>query len=183
MNWPHGTKRTVFGASAHRLHRCPHIAVGRQQVPPSLLEVLRLDLSAVVDAFRSTGGAVTENAIPDDVAVASYDHMCAAVLKRLLRIKRGMDSPEHNPGAALPSRASHLVSSQGVAGVNANAHDVAWLNALQILVLEGFIADFGIPEGLGSRAGQHVKPSWGDDCSSEGGIAWINEVDAHVSAL
>jgi hypothetical protein len=52
-----------------------------------------------------------------------------------------------NPGPTLVCRASHLVSSQGVAGVNANAHDVASLNALQIEVLQSFIADFGIPFG------------------------------------
>jgi hypothetical protein len=93
----------------------------------SLLEVLRFDLSAVVDAFRSAGGAVAENAIPDDVAVARHDHMCAAVLKRLFRIERGMDSSEHNPGAPLPCRATDLVSSQGVAGVNddAGTHRIA----------------------------------------------------------
>ena len=91
-----------------------------------------------------------------------------------------MDSPEHNPGAPLACRAAHLVSSQGVAGMNANAHDVAWLNAFQIEVFQSLIADFGIPERLGRRRGQHIKPSWRDDCSSEGGIAWINEVNVHV---
>jgi Protein of unknown function (DUF3489) len=106
---PYGTERAVLGASAHRLDRRPHIAVGRQQIPPSLLEVLRFDLSAVVDALQSAGGAVAENTIPDDVAVARHDHMRAAVLKRLFRIERGMDSSEHNPGAPLPCGASRFV--------------------------------------------------------------------------
>ena len=89
---------------------------------------VRLHSSAVIDAFRSTGGAVAENPIPDDVAVTLNDYMCAAMLKRFLRIERGMDSSEHNPSAALACRATDFVSSQGVAGVNANADYVAGLN-------------------------------------------------------
>ena len=105
--------------------------------------------------------------------------MCAAPLERLLRIERGMDSAEHHPGAPLARRASDLVSSQGVAGVDADADDVAGLDALQIEMLQSFIADFGIAERLVGRSGQNVQPSWRDDCSPESGIAWIDEVNAH----
>jgi hypothetical protein len=72
--------------------------------------------------------------------------MCAAQLKRLIGIKRGMNSPEHNPGATQTGRAAYLVSPQGVTGVNTNAHNIAWMNPLQIKVLQSFIADLRITE-------------------------------------
>ena len=125
------------------------------------------------------GHAVANYLVPDDVAIAFDHRMCPAPLKRLFRIERGMDSPEHDPGAALACRASDLVSSQGVAGVNANADDVAGLDALQIEMFQSFIADFGIAERLIGRGGQNVQPSWRDDCGPEGGIAWIDKMNAH----
>src|SRR5581483_8435141 len=176
---PHRTKRTVFGASSHSLHRCPHIAVSRQQIPASRFKVLRLYFSAFINPFRHAGCAVTENAIPDRVAVALHNHMCAALLKRLLRIERGMDSPKHNPGSPIACCAAHFVSSKGVAGVNANAHDVASLNTLSIDLLQSFIAEFETHVRVSGRGGQHVQPSWGYDSSYEGGIAGINEMDIH----
>ena len=57
-----------------------------------------------------------------------------------------MDSSEHNPGTPLACRTADLVSSQSVAGVNPNADDISGLNALQIEVLQSFVADFGIAE-------------------------------------
>src|SRR6516164_5521285 len=92
-----------------------------------------------------------------------------------------MDSPKHNPGAPLACRAAQFVSAQGVAGVNANAHNVALVNALQIEMLQSFIADLGIPERSIRRGRQHVKPSRSNDGSAEGSIAWIDEMDAHGS--
>src|ERR1035438_644783 len=131
-----------------------------------------------------TGAVVAPSAV--DFLRPLYFSACAAISKpRLVTGMVMMRSANSTLSmrTGLAGRAASAARSAMRSPRNANAHDVAWLNALQILVLEGFIADFGIPEGLGSRAGQHVKPSWGDDCSSEGGIAWINEVDAHVSAL
>lgn len=85
-----------------------------------------------------------------------------------------MDSAEHDPSAPLPYGAAHLVAAQGVVGVDADADNVARLNTLIVEVLQSFIADLGIAERLGGRAGQDVKPSGGDDGGSEGSIAWIN---------
>ena len=145
---PYGTKRAVFGASAHGLHGGPHIAVRRKEVPAGLLEVLRFHFAAVVNAFRLAGRAVSEHAVPNQVAVALNHRMGTTVHKRFFRIEGGMDSAEHHPGAALAYGAAHLVSAQGVVGVNANAHDVARLDTLEVEVLQSFIADFGIAEGL-----------------------------------
>ena len=180
---PYGTKRAVFGASAHSLHRRPHIAVSRQQIPSGWLEVPRFHSSAVIDPLRSAGHAVMNYFVPDDVAIALHHRVRAAVLKRLLRIERGMDSPEHNPGAALACRAADFVSSQCVAGVNADTDDVAGLNTLQVEVFQSFIADFGIAERLVGRSGEHVQPSRRDDCRAERSIAGIDEVDAHGRPL
>jgi hypothetical protein len=94
-----------------------------------------------------------------------------------------MDSPEHYPGTALSDGTAHLVSSQCVAGVNADTHDIAFLNTLDIEMFQGFIADFGISERLISRSGQHVEPARGDDCGSERSVARINQVDDHIRRI
>jgi hypothetical protein len=47
-------------------------------------------------------------------------------------------------------RAHHL----GIAGLNANAHDIAVLNALEVEMLQRCIADFGIAERFSGRSGQ-----------------------------
>jgi hypothetical protein len=57
-----------------------------------------------------------------------------------------MDAAEDDPRAPLACGSSDLVSSQRVARVNANAQNVAWLNPLQVEMLQSLVADLGIPE-------------------------------------
>ena len=50
---PHRTKRAVFGASAHGLHRSPHVAIAPQQIPARRQELVRLDTPPLIGALRS----------------------------------------------------------------------------------------------------------------------------------
>ena len=45
---PDGTERAVFGTASHGLHRRPHVASARQQVPSRGQEGVSADASAVV---------------------------------------------------------------------------------------------------------------------------------------
>ena len=56
-----------------------------------------------------------------------------------------MDAAEDDPGAALARRASDLVAAQGVAGVDADADDVAGRDGRQVERLERLVDDCGSP--------------------------------------
>ena len=47
-------------------------------------------------------------------------------------------------------------------------------------MFERLIANFRIAECIAGRGCQYEKPTGRDDCSSECGIAWVNEVNLHV---
>src|SRR4029078_12574646 len=66
---PNGTEGAVFGASSHGLHRRPHIAVGRQQIPAGLLKFARFHSSSVVDPFRCARHTITDHAVPNDITI------------------------------------------------------------------------------------------------------------------
>ena len=52
---PDGAERAVLGASSDSLYRRPHIALARNQIPPSLDELASFDASAHVDRLGNAG--------------------------------------------------------------------------------------------------------------------------------
>ena len=55
--------------------------------------------------------------------------MRAAKTLRLFGIKSGVDSAEDHPGAAFARDFANFISAKGIPGMNADADDIAALNA------------------------------------------------------
>ena len=115
---------------------------------------------------------------PHDVAVALDDGVRPAELVRLVRVERGMNAAEHDRGAA-PGRPADLVAAQGVAGVNADADDVARLDR-RVERLERFVDEDGIAISARRRGREHVQPARRDDADAERHVAGVDEVDDHM---
>ena len=90
--------------------------------------------------------AVAQHLAPDDVAVALDDRVRPAELVRLVRIERGVNAAVDDGRAAALGRVADLVAAQRVAGVNADADDVAGLDGGEVDRLERFVDDDGIAE-------------------------------------
>ena len=52
-----------------------------------------------------------------------------------------MDAPVHNPSSALARHAPHLHASQCIAGMDADAHDVAGLDELGLNLFQCFVSN------------------------------------------
>ena len=89
---------------------------------------------------------------PDQVAVALHHGVRLAALERLLRKQRGVNAAVHDPGAALAGHAADLVAAQRVAGVDADADDVAGRDCRWIDRLERFVDENGIADTSGVAA-------------------------------
>ena len=101
--------------------------------------------------------------------------------QRLLRIKRRMNAAEHDVSAALAREASHGVAAQRIAGVDADADDVAGRNALGNQTFKSFVTNLRIAKFDWRRGRQHVQPTWRDDGGSECGIAGVYQMDRQRS--
>ena len=123
-------------------------------------------------------GAVVDDLAPHHVAVALGDRVRAAELVRLLRVERGMNAAEHDPGAALAREPADFVAAQRVSGVDADADHVAGLDPLGVEHLQRFVSDDGVAEVSRRRSRQHVKPARRDDADAEREMAGIDEVNA-----
>ena len=74
---PHGAERAMLRTAAHGLHRRPHVAIGRQQIPARPEEMLGVDFSAFVHLVVAAQTAL-DGLAPRDVAVALDDGVAAA---------------------------------------------------------------------------------------------------------
>ena len=115
---PHGTERAVLGAAADGLHRSPHVAFGRHQIPARRLELVGRDAAAVVFELRGSLHAVGQSYGPHRVAIALYYRVRSAEFVSFVGIERRMNAAEDNPCSALASDASHFEAAQRVGGVD-----------------------------------------------------------------
>src|SRR5205823_1723730 len=143
---PYGAERAMLRTSAHRLHRAPHVFVGRQQVPAGGLEFLGGDAAAFVHTQRRARLAIADGLAPGDVAIAAHDRVCLSALESLFGIKRRVDAAEDDPRAALARHAPDLVSAERVASVDADADHVPGHDVVGVEVLERLVADDGVAE-------------------------------------
>jgi hypothetical protein len=67
-----------------------------------------------------------------------------AVLECLFGEKCGVDSTVDDPGSAFAGDAADFVAAEGVAGVNADADDVADLNGFGDDLFDGLVDEDGI---------------------------------------
>jgi hypothetical protein len=67
--------------------------------------------------------------------------MSRPALARFIGKETGVDAAKNDERATLPSESADDVASEGVASMNANAHDVAWFNSRGVEALERFVHD------------------------------------------
>jgi hypothetical protein len=103
-----------------------------------------------------------------------------AALERFVRKQRGVNAAIDDPGAAGARHAADRVSAQGIAGVDADADDVAGLNGLGHNLLERLIDEDGISDGTRCGGCKHEEPTRRDDRGAKGIVAGIDEMNAHA---
>ena len=156
---PDAAKGAVLGAAANGLHGGPHIFCGIHQVPAGGEEFAAFNAAAFVDFFGRAGDASGDDFGPGKIAVAFDDGVGLAALERFFRKQRGVNAAIDDPCAAGASHAADRVSAQGVAGVDADADDVAGMNGLGDDLLEGFIDEDGIADGTAASRLQGRRAS------------------------
>ncbi len=95
---------------------------------------------------RRAGEAVGDGLRPGDVAVAFDDGVGLAALEGFFGKERGVDAAVDDPGSALAGHAADLVAAQGVAGVDADADDVAGLDGVGDDLLERLVDEDGVAQ-------------------------------------
>ena len=90
-----------------------------------------------------------------------------------------MNAAKHHIRAALSRFAPDLVPAQRVAGVNADADDVARPDRLVIDVLERFVDDERVAALARSGGRKHIEPARRDDGRAECHVAWIDQMNSH----
>jgi hypothetical protein len=94
-----------------------------------------------------------------------------------------VDAAVDDPGSALAGDAADLVAAEGVAGVDADADDVAGLDGFGDDLLEGFVDEDGVACGGGCGGSEDEEPTRGDDGGAKGVVARIYEMNADESTL
>ncbi len=180
---PYRTEGTVFGAASHGLHRRPHIAILRQQIPPRGLEILRFHAAAFIDLPRRITATIFQRLRPDQIAVALDDGMRVPQLQGFLRIERRVNPAKNYKCASLPRHPADRVTAQRVSCVNSDSNCIAGLDPSRIQAFQSLIADLWIAERRGRRPCQHVQPAGGDYRGPKRGIAWIDQMNFQASPL
>ena len=91
-----------------------------------------------------------------------------------------MNSAIDHPRAAGARHAADGVAAQSIAGMHADADNVAGLDGGGHNLLDRFIDENGISHGCGCGGGKHEEPARRDDCGAKGIVAGIDEMDAHA---
>jgi hypothetical protein len=180
---PHRAEGAVLRAASDGLHRCPHIASGRQQIPPPRQEAVGFDAAAGVLGTRRSGGAVAQDLGPDSVAVAGDDRMGAAELVRLVGIERRVNAAEHHRRSGGPRRGANLVAAQGITGMDADSDDVAGTDLGRVEQGQGLVGEHRIAVDRRGRCGEHVQPARRDHPNPERHVARVDEVHGDLAIV
>src|ERR1051325_2472183 len=176
---PHRTERTMFRATAHGLHGGPHVTIARSKIPTRGQELIPRNPSTVINSLGRASSQIGDRLRPHDISVSLDDGMSAAQLKGLFRIQGCVDATIDHPGSAFPRLASDLHASQGVAGMDADAHYVAGLYAVGLNLFERLVGDEGIAVLGRSRGGKYIQPTRRDHADSERSITGIDQMNVH----
>ena len=119
----------MLGAAADGLDGGPHVFVAGHEVPAGGEEFgcLRCGRLRRFSA-GAAGEAIGDDLAPGDVAVAFDDGVGVAALEGFFGKEGGVDAAVDDPGAAVAGDATDFVAAEGVAGVDADADDVAGLD-------------------------------------------------------
>src|SRR5260370_15427117 len=112
---PDGAERTMLRTAADGLHRRPHIAIGRQQVPSRRLELVCLDLSAGINSLRGALTAVLQHSSPGDISIACHHSIGTPVLNGFLWLEAAVDASKDDPPPPLPADEPHRVTDSALA--------------------------------------------------------------------
>ncbi len=176
---PHRAERAMLRAATHGLHRAPHVAVGRQQIPAGREKLVPLDPTAVVLFPHRPGPAIGKHGSPDMIAIACDHGMGGAALAGFVRKQRRVNAAKDDKRASLARELTERVATQGVGGVDANPHHIASVDPIGVERLECLVDDVRHAVFGWRGSGQHVEPSRRDDRRPERQIAWIDQMNAH----
>ena len=101
---PDRTERAVLRAAADGLHRGPHVAIRRQQIPSRGRERITVDPPAGVERLRVPGVAVVEDRRPDEIAVPRDDGVGGAMFAHFVREERGVNAADTRRRRRGPAR-------------------------------------------------------------------------------
>src|SRR5271165_6070672 len=177
---PHRAKRTVLGASANRLHRGPHVALAGNQVPSRGGKLVSIDAAALVDRLWRVAETVLQHSCPDDVAVALHHGMSASEFERFFGIESGVNAAVNDIRPTSARSAADFVAAERIAGVNANADDIALMDRGGIQQGQCFVHQDGIAKRLRGGAGKYVQPAGSYDSSAERNVAGVDEMNIHA---
>ena len=109
------------------------------------------------------GQAVADDMLPHEIAV-TLDHrvgltMCVRLVGKQRRVNAAVDDPR----AAFASELAHFVTATRIAGMNADADDVAGSNRRGVNRIERFVHDDRIAPLLPRGRRQNVEPAGRDD--------------------
>jgi hypothetical protein len=174
----------VLRAAADGLDGGPHVLVAGHKVPAGGEELSALDASAFVDLLRGSAGEdVGDGFTPGDVAVAFDYGVGVSAFEGFFGEEGGVDAAVDDPGSALAGDAADFVAAEGVAGVDADADDVAGLDGFGDDLFDGFVDEDGVACGGGCGGGEDEEPTGGDDGGAKGVVAGIYKMNADESTF
>src|SRR5437588_5427546 len=130
---------------------------GEGEVNLELAKMFIDQLSMISDFFFSSRRRHTRSLCDWSSDVCSSDLL--TVSRGFVRKQRGMNAAEDDPGAALAHLASDLVTAERVAGMNADADDVARANRVEIDRIQRFVDDDRIAPAAAGRRREDVEPA------------------------
>ena len=170
----------MLRTSPHRLHRGPHVAIARNQVPACLNKIAGFNLSTQVDRLWISVAAILQRFRPHLVPITFNYGVCAAKFDGFLRVESGVNAAKDHIRAALTSYFANFISAQSIRSVNADTDGVAGLNPLRIHLKQSLVHEYGITENSRCSGSKNVLPSGSDYRRSKRNAAGINQVNVHA---
>ena len=177
---PNRAEGAMLGAAPNRLHRGPHVALARHQVPAGGQERVGFNAAAFVDRQRRSLGAIRQYPGPDHISIALDYRVSATQFVGFVGIEGGVNASEHHVGAALAGHFPDFVAAERVGGVDADADNIAGLNLIRVYRLQGLVDQAGIAKARRCRRCKHIQPARGNDRGAKRNFTGIDEVNAHA---
>jgi len=93
--------------------------------------------------------------------------MCAAKFRALHRDRAWRGCRHTRRELHVPCRTPHCHAPKGIAGVDADADNIAGMDGIEIHLLQGFVGNDGVATGCRRGGGQNVEPARSDHANAE----------------